>query len=289
MTGYGRSVGYSNGFSIVLDLRSVNHKFYEVSMKLPKGFLPLEDRLKGILRKRFARGRFDLSVFVNGGVDCIRREIHLDQKLAKRYYGLLLDLKKSLKMPGEIDVVSLLTLRDVVVLTESPPDLSLFERPLLRLLKRVMVLLETMRRREGRVLAAALRGLLRSIRMRLHRVEKRVPRLVLEHRFRLTEKIRQLSGGVSLDPARLSQEVAYFAERSDIEEELIRLKSHCRQFDIFLRSNEPVGRSLDFLIQEMHREVNTLGSKANDSEITMEVVGMKGELERLREQVQNVE
>jgi uncharacterized protein (TIGR00255 family) len=226
---------------------------------------------------------------VNDGGDCIRKEIHLDQKLAKRYYGLLLDLKKSLKVPGEIDLVSLLTFRDVVVVTESLPDLHLFERPLLRLLRRAMVLLETMRRREGRVLAAELRSLLRSFRKRLSRVEKRVPGLVLAHRSRLKEKIHQLGGGVSLDPARLSQEVAYFAERSDIEEELIRLKSHCHQFDIFLRSDEPVGRSLDFLLQEMHREVNTLGSKANDGEITLEVVGMKGELERLREQVQNIE
>lgn len=288
MTGFGRSVGSFNGHFITLDLRSVNHRFFEISIRLPKDLNPLEGGLKQTLRKGFSRGKVDLIVSFNGG-EGGQKKVLLDKNLAKQYHHQLLELKKIVKLPGAPDFNSLVTFKDLLVVKESPLAPSLFEKPVKNLLKNAMTLLGSMRKKEGQVLERYIRGVLKRLHRRIFRIEKRVPMVVEEHQNRLMKKIQQISGVVSLDQTRLHQEVAYFAERSDVEEEITRLKSHCEQFEIFLSQKKPIGRSLDFLVQEMNREVNTLGAKANDTSISEEVIEIKGELERLREQCQNIE
>jgi len=288
MTGFGRSVGSFNEFSITLDLRSVNHRFSEISIKLPRGLNSLEGGLKQTLRNGFSRGKVDLSVTLNGGEEN-QKKVSLDKNLAKQYHCQLLELKKILKLSGDPDFNSLVTLKDLLVVKETTLSPGLIEKPLKNLLTQAMAFVEAMRKKEGKVLERYVRGVLKSLRRRIFRIKKRVPTVVSEHQKRLRKKIQHISGVVSLDQNRLFQEVAYFAERSDVEEEITRLKSHCEQFEMFLSQKRPVGRSLDFLVQEMNREVNTLGAKANDTFISEEVIEIKSELERLREQCQNIE
>ena len=288
MTGYGRSTGYIGDFSITLDFRSVNHKYSEISIKLPKALFPLERKLKEMIQNGFSRGRFDLSITINGGEES-QKEVFLDKKLAKQYYARFLELKKNLKIPGHFNLESLLSLKDVVVVKSVSLESHHFEKKLLHLLKKAISLVNSMRQKEGRAMAVQMQMGLKKIRKGISRIEKRVPKVLLEHKSRLMGKIKQFSGLDSLNEERLLQEVAYFAERSDIDEELNRLKSHLVQFDSFLEKKEPSGRSLEFIIQEMNREANTMGSKGNDSFISREVIEIKGELERLREQSQNVE
>ncbi len=288
MTGYGRSVGVYGDFLITLDLRSVNHKSSEISVKLPRALFPLERELKQMLRGVFFRGRVDLVVTLAGG-EKNQKEVFLDKNLARQYHRQLLELKKILKIPGSPDVFSLLSLKDVLVVNEIPLDPQRFKKPLQKILRKSIGLVDEMRKKEGKAMEAQIRRGLKNLTQRLSKIMIRVPKVVLDHKNRLAKKIHQISGGISMDQNRLLQEVAYFAERSDVEEEITRFKSHCSQFEFFLKSRNPKGRSLDFLVQEMHREANTLGAKANDTLISQEVIGIKGELERLREQCQNIE
>lgn len=288
MTGYGRSTGYIGDFSITIDLRSVNHKYSEISIKLPRALFPLERKLKEMIQSGFSRGRFDLYITVNGE-EGSQKEVFLDKTLAKQYYAHFLELKKNLKIPGRFNLESLLSLKDVTVVKNVSLEPHHFEKKLPLLLKKAISLVKVMRKKEGDAMAVQMQMGVKKIQKGISRIEKRVPKVLLEHKMRLMGRIKQLSGLESLNEERLLQEVAYFAERADIDEELNRLKSHLVQFDSFLEKNEPKGRSLEFIIQEMNREANTMGSKGNDALISREVIEIKGELERLREQAQNVE
>ncbi len=288
MTGYGRDEHAYKGGVIAVELRAVNHKYCDISMRLPKVLAALETGLRKTLQQRFARGRIELSVGLNGSGE-VGRALKLDLKLARDYHRLLEQLKKGLKIKGEVDLGMLLGLRDLIVVEESA-GLSADLEPLVqRSVTRAMDQLETMRMREGATLARDLAQRIGAIRTGADRIRERAPAVIEDYRRRLEARIQQLAGGIKVDPDRIAQEVAFHAERCDISEELTRLASHLTQFDAMLKSAEPVGRSMDFLIQEMHREVNTVGSKANDARIAQDVVTLKSELEKLREQVQNIE
>jgi uncharacterized protein (TIGR00255 family) len=287
MTGYGRRQAPWEGGTVTVEARSVNHRFCEVAMRLPRGMASLEDGLKELIQRHCVRGRIDLSVSLSGGRET-RTSVSLDRRLARQYHRLLDQLRKEFRLSGSIDLALLAGLRDLIVVTEEPVS----DRALHALVKRLVVGavtdLDRMRRREGKALAAHLTGLLASIEKELAQISTRIPQAVQAHYDRMKERIEKLLAPGRADAGRLEQELATFADRSDVSEELTRLHSHLCQFRDTMKSDEAIGKTLDFLLQEMGRETNTIGSKANDAQIAWHVVRIKGELEKLREQVLNI-
>ncbi len=288
MTGFGRREGAYQKTALVVEIRSVNHRFLDVAVRVPRAFSDLEDRFKKAVHQCCRRGRVDVTLSFYGGRNGIRA-VTLDHALAEQYYRKLGELKKSLKVGGKIDVALLAGFREIVSVSESvEPDPQL-SRLAMRLLTQALKDLDRMKCREGTALSKAIQQHLDAIHRTKALVSAKAPALAEEAFQRTKVRIEKLMGGELPDPARLHQELAAFADRYDITEELVRLDSHMIQFERTLKSQEAVGKTLDFLLQELGREVNTIGSKANDVEITNHVVQMKAELEKIREQVQNVE
>jgi uncharacterized protein (TIGR00255 family) len=288
MTGYGRRESAWSGRSLSVEVRSVNHRFCEVVSRLPRSLAGLEEDLKKAVQQRCQRGRIELAISLSGGAEG-EKKLSLDHHLAKQYHRLLRELQRELRLGGAIDLSLLSGFRDIVAVSEQPLISAGLKQAVKRLLAGALADLDAMRRREGQALARDAKHRLLIIRREAQAMTARAP-LVARGLFdRMTERVRKLVGDVSIDQGRLSQELAQYADRCDVSEELTRLDSHLVQFDGALASKEPVGRTLDFLLQEMGREVNTIGSKANDAEMAVHVVRIKGELEKIREQVQNIE
>ncbi|HZS42610.1 MAG TPA: YicC/YloC family endoribonuclease [Candidatus Paceibacterota bacterium] len=288
MTGYGRAEGHYKSRSLIVELRSVNHRYCDVMIRLPKPFALLEETVKKKVQGRFARGHIEVSVNFNGTASSPKR-FKLDMESAEAFYDILKKLKKDLRLPGEIDLGLLSHFREMITLVEPAEKVELIIPLLYKSLDKAMTNLEKMRREEGRALADDLSGRLQALSKMLSLIKIREKEATAAYHQRLQARVSELSKGVAVDPARLAQEVAIFAERSDISEETARLKTHLEQFQKLMQKEEAVGRTLDFLLQEMNREINTIGSKANDVTISLQVVAMKSELEKVREQVQNVE
>lgn len=288
MTGFGRAETAVNGGSLLVELRSVNHRYCDAVVRLPRFLNTLEAVCKKKIQSHFARGRFELSVSVQRPKGSQRRYT-LDLDTAETYYRLLKRLKKSLHLSGEIDIALLSQFRELISVSEPEEPIGLLEKALHKTLGRAIFALEKMRKHEGKSLAVDVVKQLLSFSKRLVIVKSREKKTLASYHKRLRERVSDLSKGLKMDSVRLAQEVAIFAERSDISEERTRLDAHVKQFRSMIRQREAVGRPLDFLLQEMHREVNTLSSKSNDLQISMQVVAMKSELEKIREQVQNIE
>lgn len=288
MTGYGRSEGSYRNLVLVAELRSTNHKYCDITVRLPKFLLPLETPLRKRLQERFTRGRLELAVTVNGTAEQTKR-LEVDLELARQYARILKEIKAKLELSGPVDLAMLMSFRDIITTGELEEATDELASQIQQRVNEAMGRLEAMRKKEGQALVKDLRQRLRIIEKALRRIETRIPAMVRGYQARLKDRIERLTQGSKLDPGRLAQEVALFAERSDVSEELTRLKSHLGQFKTMIESNDAIGRSLDFLIQEINREVNTVGSKSSDAPIAMGVVGIKSELEKMREQVQNIE
>lgn len=288
MTGYGRAEGQFKGRSLVAELRSVNHRYCDVMIRLPKQLALLEETIKKKVQGRFARGHIEISVNFNGATNPPKR-FNLDIESADACYQILKKLKKELHLPGEIDLGLLSHFKEMITLVEPVEKIELLTPFVYKTLDKAMANLEKMRKEEGRALAADLSARLQGLSKMLSLIRVREKEAIVAYNQRLQTRVLELSKGVAIDPARLAQEVAIFAERSDISEETSRLKTHLEQFQKMMKKEEAVGRALDFLLQEMNREINTIGSKANDVEISLQVVAMKSELEKIREQVQNIE
>lgn len=288
MTGYGRRETASPYGSVVVEARSVNHRFCEVVVRLPRPLGFLEEDLKRLVQGRCARGRIELAVSLPGGIEG-RRRLSLDRSLAKQYHRLLQELQKTLRVPGTVDVALLAGLRDLVSVVEEPVDPRPLKGLVGRLAKGAIADLDAMRRREGAALERDVRQRLETVREEARLIGERTPLAVQEAFERMKARVQALLAPDVPDHARLIQELALYAERGDVSEELTRLGSHLSQFASALKGRESVGRTLDFLLQEMGREINTIGSKANDAGIAGRVVRVKSELEKIREQVQNIE
>jgi uncharacterized protein (TIGR00255 family) len=288
MTGFGRRQAPWHDGSITVEMRSVNHRFLEIASRLPRPLSHLEDSFKKAIQQRCARGRIDITVTVQGGK--VRTgSVNLDQPLAKQYHQALRTLKKSLKLSGSIDLALMAGLRDVVSISDQPTEDPKLAKTVQQLTTKALTDLEEMRTREGKALAEDMRARIQTIRRHQTLIAGRSPLLAQETFIRMKLRVEKLLGPEIPDPSRLYQELAVYADRGDITEEIVRLDSHMIQFEQTLNRTESVGKTLDFLLQEIGREVNTIGSKANDAEIACHVVQMKAELERIREQVQNVE
>ena len=288
MTGYGKREVVWKGLSLNVEVRSVNHRFCEVVPRLPRSLTGLEEELKQLVHRQCERGRVELSVLINGAGPR-RKSFLLDTVAAKEYYRLLQKLQCELGVDGQIDLGLIAGLRDVISVSEQNVEEGDVKPAVCRLTKGALDDLHKMRSREGKALQSDMLKRLQAIRRVLKGIAHRAPLSVQEHFERMKKRVAKLLGDDPPQMDRLAQELATYADRSDITEELTRLDSHLSQFQDASKSKGAIGRRLDFLLQEMGREINTIGSKANDAEIAIHVVDVKSELEKIREQVQNIE
>jgi uncharacterized protein (TIGR00255 family) len=288
MTGFGAGRGEAGDEAISVELRSVNGKFCEVKPRVPRELAALEPELVKTIKGRISRGVVDAFVRreAGGGRGSVPRA---DLVLAGAYAKAFRDLKESLGLAGEPSVQDLAAMEGVISIGDSAPDAEAAASALQQALSGAIDALDQMRRREGEALARDLAARLDAIEKGAREVSRLAPLQVDAVRERLSARIAELTRGVSLDPARLVQEVAVFADRTDVTEELTRLASHLAQARELIASQAPAGRKLEFLVQELNREINTIGSKSQHAGIAATVVELKAELERIREQVQNVE
>ncbi|OQW34689.1 MAG: hypothetical protein A4E19_17355 [Nitrospira sp. SG-bin1] len=288
MTGFGQRQGTWSDGTVSVEVRSVNHRFLETSIRLPKSMSGLEERFKKTILEHCARGRVDLTVLLQGGRGSART-VQLDVTLAKQYHRALRTLQRTLKLKGSIDIGLMTGFRDIITLSEQPTDDPKLTGLVEQLGMHAVSDMAKMREKEGALLAQDILARLGHVRECTRGVSSRAPCIAQETFDRMKQRVEKLLADPIPDIPRLNQELALYADRCDITEELVRLDTHMIQFERALHGSESVGKTLDFLLQEMGREVNTIGSKANDATIRADVVRMKTELERMREQIQNVE
>src|ERR1035437_9635163 len=290
MTGYGRGERSQDGFKITVELSSVNRKQAEISLYLPREMEMLEAQVRDAINRSIARGRITVRVSLHAGEGQASAKMHLNVPLAKAYARELNRLAAQLKLSDSVTLDHLVRAPGVLQTDEQIAGGEDFWPAVEAALKQALTALLKMREREGAHLARDLSSRAGIMRQSVAKVKKHAPTVAEKYREQLMARIK--SAGIEapgVDDERLTKEIVYFADRSDISEKLTRLESHFQQFDDCVKSKEPVGRTLDFLAQEMNREINTIGSKANDAVISREVVTLKAELEKFREQAQNVE
>ena len=287
MTGFGAADGAIGDARASVEIRTVNHRFFSPSLKLPPAFARWEGEIRELLRQKIARGHVTLTVRVDRAA---ATGPALDEARIAYYAVALRELQKKLALGGEVDLATLLRLPDVLVAPTDDADPKAGEA-LAVVVGKAIDDLTVMRQTEGARLAAFLVERVEAVETRLGQIEKRAPIRLREQHDRIKRTVGELIGGAGADPQRIAQEVAILADRLDVAEELDRFRSHLNAFRETVRSNasEPVGKRLGFILQEMLREANTIGSKANDAPILEDVIATKEELERIREQVENLE
>jgi len=288
MTGYGRGEAALKGVKVTVEVSSVNRKQSEISVVLPRDLEVLEAQVRDEINQRVSRGRLTARICASAADGA--GKMVLDVELAREYAKDLRKLAKELKLTDSVTLDMVARAPGVMQPAGEIDDAEAFWPAVQKALKAALDALVKMREREGAHLAKDLKQRIDSLRQSLVTVEKRAPQVAARYREQLIERIKAAGVPVpGVDDERMIKEVFYFADRSDISEEITRLKSHFQQFDDCVAQKEPVGRTFDFLAQEINREVNTIGSKANDTELSREVVAMKAEVEKFREQIQNVE
>ena len=288
MTGYGSADIERNGQRLTAEIRSVNHRFCEVSVRAPRVMALFEDQIRQLISERFSRGKFNLTI-TWGGAGETGEVLRLNEPVADRYVALLDQLRQRYHIDHGLDLKTLAALPDIFEWEHS----ALSDEENWALVKQLVLgaceNMNAMKAREGEALAKDLDARLQVIRRHLDVVVERAPVRPNEAKDRLMTRLKPLLGDVEMDPVRIAQEVAIMVDRLDCTEECVRLAAHLDQFRSLIEGAELAGRKLNFLLQEMNREANTIGSKSNDVEITRSVIVIKEEIERLREQVQNVE
>ncbi|MFZ5923871.1 MAG: YicC/YloC family endoribonuclease [Bacillota bacterium] len=288
MTGYGRGTRAGSGLAITVEVRSTNHRYRDISVRLPRELSEFEDRVRFLVAQGLARGHVDVAVALEE-IGAGLRTVEVRSELADAYYSAATDLAARLGLPGGIGVEALLMLPEVVALRPASLDVDAAWDALQGALSDAVRAMCEMRASEGVRLAEDVIHRTGQIEQLIARISERSPVVVEEYRARLQARLRDLLADVPIDEGRIAMETAIYAEKSNITEELVRLKSHCEQVRAVMAGVEPAGRRLEFLVQEMHREVNTIGSKSQDVEISRQVVEIKSELEKIREQIQNIE
>ncbi|RKH87265.1 YicC family protein [Corallococcus sp. AB045] len=288
MTGFGSGRARVGDEEVSVEARSLNHKFCEVKVRLPRELSALEPALVKQVKDRLARGSVEILVrrqaaTVSGNVPTV------DVALAREYARAFREVAEAMGQSVDVAWSQVANQPGVIRLEEKGVDVESATQATQTALQQALAALETMRNTEGESIHTDLDARMKLIEGWSQEVARLAPRAVSDYQQRLTDRVAELARGVAVDPQRLAQEVALFAERTDIAEEVTRLATHLEQFRLLMASPEPVGRRMDFLVQEMHREVNTTGSKSQHAEISARVVSMKAEVERIREQVQNVE
>jgi uncharacterized protein (TIGR00255 family) len=288
MTGFGAGKASAGGGEVSIEIRSVNHKYAEVKTRLPAELAPLEAELAKRIKERLQRGAIEVSIRRSSTGRSVLMP-RVDIELAREYVAALAELGRQLSLERNLGLAELAQVEGVVSLETRPIDLEAARQALSSAVDQALESLVAMREREGAALAEDMLARLAVVRARAARIGELAPQSVEQYRARLEQRIAELSRGIQIDPQRLAQEVALFADRVDIAEELTRLASHLDQFERLVQGSGPTGRRMDFVVQELNREVNTIGSKSQSAEVAQLVVELKAEIERIREQVQNVE
>lgn len=287
MTGFGRSIKQTENLSIQVEIKTVNHRFIEYSIKLPQPLSHVDIEIRKLLSKYIKRGRVELNATLSGTWNTTK-ELHIDWNLLDSYYQFIQQAGERYHLPSDLTAPDLLHINEAVVVIEGNRDDNNLAAVLMEAVEDAAARLHEMRLNEGENLLSDLENHISYLVQLVEKAKKQAPKAEIAYREKLEKKLKELAGDM-IDDARVAAEAAIFADKSDISEELARLASHISQFTETVHSDGPVGRKLDFIIQEMNREANTIGSKGSDSDISSLVVEMKVMIEKLREQVQNLE
>ncbi|UAL49113.1 YicC family protein [Sutcliffiella horikoshii] len=287
MTGFGRAEAKQGSYQILVEMKSVNHRFCEINIRMPKQFLAMEEKMKKVVNSFLQRGRIEMFITIEGQ-DIHDKHLNVDWELLSAYIDSIHKVKDRYQISGSIEINDILKLENVFTITETQTGMEAIEELLLEQVHSASKQLVAMRTAEGDQLKKDIITHLTFIETMSEQLSKLGPTVVEAYRLRLEKKLKEYLGS-QIDEQRILAEAAIFADKADINEELKRINSHLGQFNQSLQSTDPVGRKLDFLVQELNREVNTIGSKANDANIANLVVEMKACLEKIKEQVQNIE
>jgi uncharacterized protein (TIGR00255 family) len=289
MTGYGRGETKSDSTNFVVEMKSVNHRYNDIIIRMPKKLSVLEERIRKLIKSSIKRGRIEtyISIVESGETDI---KIAPNVDLVKQYYASLKEIKNEIGLKDEITLSQLTSFPDVFKVENEEQDEELIWQSLKPAINDALSSLIHMRKIEGSKLAEDIKNRGKKIYDIVKSIESRAPQIVKEYRDKLMDRVKELTDGtVEIDENRIAVEVSIYADRSNITEELVRLCSHLEQLNAILDESGAIGRKIDFLIQEMNREINTIGSKSSDIEISSAVIEVKSELEKIREQVQNIE
>ncbi len=288
MTGYGRARETSNEREIVVELRAVNHRYLDVNVKAPRGYGFLEEAIKKLAASKISRGKVDIYINVT---DLAAQEttITLNHELAQSYFDALVELRDALHLHDDISVMSIAKMPDVLVSQRVEVDAEALTASVSEVFNEALKQFDEMREIEGEKLASDVRNRMNTIKEIVQQIEIRSPERVIAYREKLEKRMNEILADSTVDEQRILTEAAIFADKTAVDEETVRLRSHLDQLDTMLKDSNPVGRKLDFLVQEMNREANTIGSKANDSILANYVISLKAEIEKIREQIQNIE
>jgi len=288
MTGYGGAKGVSGNIEISIEIRGVNNRHLDIGMKLPRGFIALEEPLKAIISGYISRGKVDAFITIDSSAsDDI--EINVNHALAKAYVTALKSIADSNGIIGDVKAIDVAKFPDVMQAAKREVDADILLSDISGILKTALSDFDGMRSREGEKLGRDMSGRLTEIERLTSLVEEISPRSVAEYRKKLQLRLSEVLASSNIDESRLLTEVAIFADRVSVSEETVRLRSHISVLRTLLEGTEPVGRKIDFLLQEFNRETNTIGSKGNDVELSKVIVDLKAEIEKIREQAQNIE
>ncbi len=288
MTGYGKGQGRSGNLALTIEIKTVNHRFGDIGIKSPRFLMPFDTEIKKQVAERLRRGKIDVFI-TQEAADALTAMPVLNRPLAEAYVDIFRKMEADFALRDGIPLALLASQRDVIALAESSVDADEIRACLRQGVDEALAAVESMRISEGRATLEDIEGRLLCIEEIFARIRQRAPLVPEEWRDKLKQRLERYRDDMDVDLQRVAQEVAIFADRCDISEEIARFLSHMQQFRELVQKDEPVGRQLDFLVQELNREANTMGSKSNDAELTRLVVQLKAELEKIREQAQNVE
>ena len=288
MTGYGRARETLNGRDITVEVRSVNNRYLDCTVKVPRAYIFVEDAVKSRVQKAVSRGKVDVFITIDATA-ADETVVAVNEPLARGYYQALTQLKDMFSLQDDLTAVTLARFPDVLSVTKAEEDLESVAADICAVLDDALAAYNAMRTTEGGKLSEDIAGRAATIEAVVGKVEERSPQTVAAYREKLLARMQEVLQSTAVDESRILTEAAIFADKIAVDEETVRLRSHIAQLRTMLQSEQPIGRKLDFLIQEVNRECNTIGSKCNDLTIAQDVVNMKAEVEKIREQVQNIE
>ncbi|MUK89490.1 YicC family protein [Ornithinibacillus sp. L9] len=289
MTGYGRESIEMENTTITVEIRTVNHRFLDFTPKIPRSLLYLEDKIKKVAQSHFNRGRIEVFISIEGE-KFVQKKLHTDWELMDQFFSDIQEARNRYQLSGEIPVTMLTSIPELITLQENDSQPTGLQEAIIQSIEKACIQVNKRRLEEGQFLSNDILERVKTIRSMVLLLETRRSEVIEEYRSRIHSRIEEyIDESPTVDANRIHQEIAILAEKGDITEEITRLLSHLNHFEELMKTDEPIGRKLDFILQEMHRETNTIGSKSTDSQIGEWTVSLKSDIEKIKEQIQNIE